>query len=107
MTNTRVLVTAATGKIGGAVAAQLLEKGITTRALVHRDDGRAAHLRASRSCGETSTPHRPTQPTIGSAQSRSLRYRYRRIAHRANDCRPSRVCSDSSDTRRIPLPPFN
>jgi NAD(P)H dehydrogenase (quinone) len=46
MTNTRVLVTAATGKIGGAVAAQLLEKGITTRALVHRDDGRAARLRA-------------------------------------------------------------
>src|ERR1700735_2566053 len=46
MTNTRVLVTAATGKIGGAVAAQLLEKGITTRALVHRDDGRAAPLRA-------------------------------------------------------------
>src|SRR6202051_1721554 len=34
------------GKIGGAVAAQLLEKGITTRALVHRDAGRAAHLRA-------------------------------------------------------------
>jgi NAD(P)H dehydrogenase (quinone) len=26
MTNTRVLVTGATGKIGGAVAAQLLEK---------------------------------------------------------------------------------
>src|ERR1700731_3023360 len=46
MTNTRVLVTAATGKIGGAVAAQLLERGITTRALVHRDDGRAARLRA-------------------------------------------------------------
>src|SRR6202023_738324 len=46
MTNTRVVVTAATGKIGGAVAAQLLERGITTRALVHRDDGRAARLRA-------------------------------------------------------------
>ena len=28
MTNTRVLVTGATGKIGGAVAAQLLEKGM-------------------------------------------------------------------------------
>jgi NAD(P)H dehydrogenase (quinone) len=46
MTNSRVLVTAATGKIGGAVAAQLLEKGVPTRALVHRDDGRAARLRA-------------------------------------------------------------
>jgi NAD(P)H dehydrogenase (quinone) len=46
MTNTRVLVTAATGKIGGAVAAQLLEKGVPTRALVHRDDGRSARLRA-------------------------------------------------------------
>jgi NAD(P)H dehydrogenase (quinone) len=46
MTNTRVLVTGATGKIGGAVAAQLLEKGVATRALVHRDDGRADRLRA-------------------------------------------------------------
>ena len=46
MTNSRVLVTAATGKIGGAVAAQLLEKGVPTRALVHRDDGRSARLRA-------------------------------------------------------------
>ena len=45
MTNTRVLVTGATGKIGGAVAAQLLEKGVATRALVHRDDWRSAPLR--------------------------------------------------------------
>jgi len=45
MTNTRVLVTGATGKIGGAVAAQLLERGITTRAMVHRDDARSARLR--------------------------------------------------------------
>jgi uncharacterized protein YbjT (DUF2867 family) len=46
MTNTRVLVTGATGKIGGAVATQLLEKGVPTRALVHRNDGRADRLRA-------------------------------------------------------------
>ena len=45
MTTTRVLVTGATGKIGGAVAAQLLEKGVTTRAMVHRDDARSARLR--------------------------------------------------------------
>ena len=46
MTNTRVLVTGATGRIGGAVATQLLEKGVATRALVHREDGRSARLRA-------------------------------------------------------------
>jgi NAD(P)H dehydrogenase (quinone) len=46
MTTTRVLVTGATGRIGGAVTAQLLEKGVTTRAVVHRDDGRSARLRA-------------------------------------------------------------
>ena len=46
MTNSRVLVTAATGKIGGAVAAQLLEKGVPTRALVHREDARSDRLRA-------------------------------------------------------------
>jgi uncharacterized protein YbjT (DUF2867 family) len=45
MTTTRVLVTGATGRIGGAVAAQLLEKGIMTRAMVHRDDARSARLR--------------------------------------------------------------
>ena len=43
--NNRVLVTGATGRIGGAVAAQLLEKGVTTRAMVHRDDARSARLR--------------------------------------------------------------
>lgn len=43
--NHRVLVTGATGRIGGAVAAQLLERGVTTRAMVHRDDARSARLR--------------------------------------------------------------
>lgn len=41
----RILVTGATGQIGGAVAAQLLEQGVTTRAMVHRDDARSARLR--------------------------------------------------------------
>lgn len=41
----RVLVTGATGKVGGAVAAQLLERGVPTRAMVHRDDARSARLR--------------------------------------------------------------
>ena len=40
------MVTGATGRIGGAVAAQLLEKGVPTRAMVHRDDARSARLRA-------------------------------------------------------------
>lgn len=43
--NPRVLVTGATGKIGGAVATQLLQQGVTTRAMVHRDDARSARLR--------------------------------------------------------------
>ena len=46
MEPTRVLVTSATGKIGGAVAAQLLERGVPTRAIVHREDERSARLRA-------------------------------------------------------------
>jgi NAD(P)H dehydrogenase (quinone) len=45
MTHNRVLVTGATGRIGSAVAAQLLQKGVTTRAMVHRDDARSARLR--------------------------------------------------------------
>ena len=44
MTTTRVLVTGATGRIGGAVATQLLEKGVTTRGMVHRSDPRSARL---------------------------------------------------------------
>ena len=46
MSKTRVLVTGATGKIGGALAAQLLERGVATRAVVHREDARSAHLRS-------------------------------------------------------------
>ena len=46
MNQQTVLVTGATGKIGGAVATQLLEKGVPTRAMVHRDDARSARLRA-------------------------------------------------------------
>jgi NAD(P)H dehydrogenase (quinone) len=41
----RVLVTGSTGKVGGAVAAQLLERGVATRAMVHREDARSARLR--------------------------------------------------------------
>ncbi len=47
MAHPRMLVTGATGRIGGAVAGQLLQQGITTRVLVHRDDERSARLRAS------------------------------------------------------------
>src|SRR3984893_11819832 len=47
MTHPRVLVTGATGRIGSAVTGQLLQQGITTRALVHRDDERSARLRAA------------------------------------------------------------
>lgn len=46
MAQTHVLVTGATGRIGGAVAGQLLAQGVPTRALVHRDDERSARLRA-------------------------------------------------------------
>jgi uncharacterized protein YbjT (DUF2867 family) len=43
--NHRVLVTGATGKVGGAVATQLLARGVPTRAMVHRIDARSARLR--------------------------------------------------------------
>lgn len=47
MSSPRILVTGATGRIGSAVTTQLLQQGITTRALVHRDDERSARLRAA------------------------------------------------------------
>jgi NAD(P)H dehydrogenase (quinone) len=46
MVGNRVLVTGATGKIGSAVAAQLLAKGVPTRVLVHCEDERSTRLRA-------------------------------------------------------------
>src|ERR1700760_510102 len=47
MSHPRILVTGATGRIGSAVTSQLLQQGIATRALVHREDERSARLRAS------------------------------------------------------------
>ena len=45
MTRPRILVAAATGGTGIATVSQLLEKGHLVRALVHREDARAARLR--------------------------------------------------------------
>ena len=42
-----ILVTGATGKIGGAVAAQLLSRGVAVRALARSDDARAERLRCA------------------------------------------------------------
>jgi NAD(P)H dehydrogenase (quinone) len=44
MTGPRMLVTGATGRIGTAVVAQLLDKGVQTSALVRRLDDRSARL---------------------------------------------------------------
>ena len=43
----RILVTGATGKTGGQVAAQLLAAGYSVRAYVRRDDQRSARLKAA------------------------------------------------------------
>ena len=43
----RILVTGATGKVGGQVAAQLLAAGYPVRAYVRREDPRSARLRAA------------------------------------------------------------
>jgi hypothetical protein len=48
------LIGTTTGRIGGAVAAQLLEKGVAIRALVHRDDAQ----RPSAGLGRRSRPRR-------------------------------------------------
>lgn len=46
MIKPRIFVTGATGKTGSAVTVQLLTAGYRVRALVHREDGRSASLRA-------------------------------------------------------------
>lgn len=46
MTHPKILVTGATGRTGGAVVVELLKAGYPVRAMVRRDDGRAAALRA-------------------------------------------------------------
>src|SRR4029077_13298956 len=46
MLKPRILVTGATGKTGSVVAAELLKAGYRVRALVRREDGRSARLRA-------------------------------------------------------------
>jgi len=46
MTRPRIIVTGATGKTGSAVTTELLKAGYPVRALVHREDGRSAQLKA-------------------------------------------------------------
>jgi len=46
MIKPRIIVTGATGKTGSVVVAELLRGGYPIRALVHREDGRSAWLRA-------------------------------------------------------------
>jgi len=46
MTKPRIIVTGATGKTGSVVVTELLKVGFPVRALVHREDGRSAHLKA-------------------------------------------------------------
>jgi NAD(P)H dehydrogenase (quinone) len=46
MLKPRILVTGATGKTGCVVVAELLKAGYPVRALVHRQDGRSARLKA-------------------------------------------------------------
>jgi len=46
MTKPRILVTGATGKTGSVVASELLKAGYPLRAMVRREDGRSAHLKA-------------------------------------------------------------
>src|ERR1700735_3180968 len=46
MIRPRIIVTGATGKTGGVVVAELLKAGYPVRALVPREDGRSARLRA-------------------------------------------------------------
>jgi NAD(P)H dehydrogenase (quinone) len=46
MTKPRIIVTGATGKTGSLVVRELLKAGFPVRALVHRQDGRSAQLKA-------------------------------------------------------------
>lgn len=46
MIRPRILVTGATGKTGSVVVSELLQAGYPVRAMVHREDGRSARLKA-------------------------------------------------------------
>ena len=86
----KVLVTGATGKVGNAIAAALLERGDQVRALV-RDPERAAEVLPS---GVEPVRGDATEPGIPAARGRGLRARLQRdgparaVVRRRGDLRP-------------------
>ena len=46
MIKPKIIVTGATGKTSSVVVSELLKTGYPVRALVHKEDGRSAHLKA-------------------------------------------------------------
>ena len=46
MTKPRIIVTGATGKTGSVVVSELLKAGFPVRAMVRREDGRSARMKA-------------------------------------------------------------
>jgi NAD(P)H dehydrogenase (quinone) len=46
MIKPRIIVTGASGKTGSVVVSELLKAGYPVRALVHKEEGRSAHLKA-------------------------------------------------------------
>ena len=64
MTQTKFLITGATGDTGGYTVRQLLEKNHAVRVLAHRPDERSEQLQslAPRSCLATSSTSTPCVP---------------------------------------------
>ncbi len=106
MIKPKIIVTGATGKTGSVVVTELLKAGYPVRAMVHREDGRSARLKAQGAeiCGRR---HERCRASGRCAEGRSARLflsAFRSVHDSGRGCIRHRRAGIAARTHRRPDP---